>query len=85
MPEIYKSTIYDIVKNLTKEMGDKTDKKWEKEAVTMLHEEAEKFLVEHFEQAHEIMKTRNVSTLSKADLHCATKIKQMKELYCVNG
>ena len=85
MTEIYKSTFYDIVKSITQETGDKTNKKWEKDAMTILHEESEKYLVEQFKKAREVMATRNASTLKKEDLHCVETLKMMDVLYSVDG
>tara|TARA_B100002051_G_C16575506_1_gene554824 strand:- start:635 stop:883 length:249 start_codon:yes stop_codon:yes gene_type:complete len=72
--EIFHSTIRNIIKKMTTETGDKTNKKWENEAIEILHQSTEEYMVDFFKNVSELTKNRNCPTTTLDDIKAYKKI-----------
>ena len=83
MPEIHRSVMYNLTKELSDKHGKHGYKKWTKSAIELIHDISEDYLIEFFEKAHQYTKNRNSKTLQKKDVQSTIKRHQMDTCYCV--
>ena len=72
--EIFHSTMRNIIKKMTTETGDKTNKKWEKDAIELLHQSAEDYIIDFFQNVSKFTKNRNCPTTTLDDIKAYKKI-----------